>query len=167
MPGAPPGSVAVAADGSVAAFVPARRAVSWQLTDAAGTPVVRERYWITMQPGEVRVCGSCHGVNTKDQAQRAAPTNAPQAFRQLLAYWASELDTGGPAPAPVTLTVTRTGNGAGTVSSSPAGIACGTTCEKAMPAGELDTVPAPAPVTLTVTRTGNGAGPPVSSSDAQ
>ena len=142
IPGAPPGSVAVAADGSVAAFVPARRAVSWQLTDAAGTPVVRERYWITMQPGEVRVCGSCHGVNTKDQAQRAAPTNAPQAFRQLLAYWASELDTGGPAPAPVTLTVTRTGNGAGTVSSSPAGIACGTTCEKAMAANAVVTLAA-------------------------
>ncbi len=61
--GAPPGSVAIAPDGSVAAFVPARRALSWQLTDGAGVPVVRERLWLTMRPGEVRVCGSCHGVN--------------------------------------------------------------------------------------------------------
>jgi hypothetical protein len=42
-PGAPAGSVAVAADGSVAAFVPVRRALSWQLLDPTGTAVVRER----------------------------------------------------------------------------------------------------------------------------
>ena len=33
-----------------------------------GTPVVRERYWITAQPGEVRACDGCHGVNTTNQA---------------------------------------------------------------------------------------------------
>ena len=88
--GAPPASVAVAADGSVAAFVPARRAVSWQLTNPGGTPVVRERYWITMQPGEIRVCTSCHGINTRDQANQLAPTNQPEALRQLLAYWKVE-----------------------------------------------------------------------------
>jgi hypothetical protein len=85
--GAPPGSVAVAADGSVAAFVPARRALSWQLTSQSGTPVVRERYWVTMQPGEVRVCTSCHGINTRDQATHVAPVNEPEALRQLLADW--------------------------------------------------------------------------------
>jgi hypothetical protein len=63
-PTALPGSVKIAADGSIAAFVPARRALSWQTTDGAGTPVVRERYWLTFQPGEVRVCNSCHGVNS-------------------------------------------------------------------------------------------------------
>lgn len=87
VPGAPRASVAVASDGSFAAFVPARRALSWQLTDPAGTPVVRERYWVTMQPGEVRVCTSCHGINTHDQANHVAPTNEPEALRQLLAYW--------------------------------------------------------------------------------
>ncbi|HSY49920.1 MAG TPA: hypothetical protein VLC46_13985 [Thermoanaerobaculia bacterium] len=51
----PAGSVQIAADGSMAAIVPARRAMSWQLTDSTGTPVVRERYWLTFQPGEVRV----------------------------------------------------------------------------------------------------------------
>ena len=85
--GAPRASVAVAGDGSFAAFVPARRALSWQLTSQSGTPVVRERYWVTMQPGEVRVCTSCHGINTRDQANHVAPTNEPEALRQLLAYW--------------------------------------------------------------------------------
>jgi mono/diheme cytochrome c family protein len=77
----------IAADGSIAALVPARRAMSWQLTDGAGTPVVRERYWLTFQPGEVRVCAACHGVNTKDQLGDAAPQNAPEALRALLRTW--------------------------------------------------------------------------------
>src|SRR5205814_4122217 len=89
----PAGSVAVASDGSVAAFVPARRAMSWQLTDGAGTPVVRERYWLTFQPGEVRVCSACHGVNSHDQLGDAAPQNAPEALRALLRAW-----KGTPAP---------------------------------------------------------------------
>jgi hypothetical protein len=40
------------------------RPLSWQSADAAGAPVVRERNWITCQAGEMRVCASCHGVNT-------------------------------------------------------------------------------------------------------
>lgn len=80
-------SVVVAADGSVAAFVPANRAMTWQLLSPAGVPVVRERYWVTFQPGEVRVCTSCHGVNDLDQAHQPAPTNPPQALLQLLKYW--------------------------------------------------------------------------------
>jgi hypothetical protein len=91
--GAPRASVAVASDGSFAAFVPARRALTWQLTDPEGTPVVRERYWVTMQPGEVRVCTSCHGINTRDQANHVAPTNQPEALRQLLAYWKVTIPT--------------------------------------------------------------------------
>jgi hypothetical protein len=82
-----PGSVAIARDGSMAAFVPARRAMSWQMTDSAGVPVVRERLWVTFQPGEVRVCASCHGVNQKDQAGHAPPVNPPQAFQELLRLW--------------------------------------------------------------------------------
>jgi hypothetical protein len=83
----PAGSVAVASDGSVAAFVPARRALSWQLTDSAGTPVVRERYWVTFQPGEIRLCASCHGLNERDQAGNATPTNPPKALLELLGRW--------------------------------------------------------------------------------
>ena len=82
-------SVQIASDGSVAALVPARRAMSWQLTDGAGTPVVRERYWLTFQPGEVRVCNSCHGVNTHDQLGAPAPQSSPEALRALLRSWKS------------------------------------------------------------------------------
>jgi hypothetical protein len=86
-PGGPAGSVKIAADGSTAAFVPARRALAWQTTDAAGNPVVRERLWITFQPGEVRVCASCHGVNSKDQSGAPPPVNKPEALRDLLRFW--------------------------------------------------------------------------------
>ncbi len=86
-PTGPGGSVKISPDGSSAAFVPARRALAWQTTDAAGNPVVRERFWLTMQPGEVRVCASCHGTNTKDQAGAGAPTNKPEALRDLLRAW--------------------------------------------------------------------------------
>lgn len=80
-------SVLVAPDGSVAAFVPARRAMTWQTTDAGGTGVVRERMWITFQPGEIRVCSSCHGVNDKDQAGNAPAANVPQALTDLMTHW--------------------------------------------------------------------------------
>ncbi len=83
----PAGSVRIAADGSSAAFVPARRALTWQSTDRAGTAIVRERNWITFQAGEMRSCASCHGTNTANQAGLAAPLNKPQALRQLLSYW--------------------------------------------------------------------------------
>jgi hypothetical protein len=87
LPGAPQGSVEIAPDGSVAAFVPARRALTWQLTDPAGTGVVRERFWLTFQPGEMRSCASCHGVNRLDQAGNPPPTNPPQALRALVNWW--------------------------------------------------------------------------------
>ena len=80
-------SVKVAADGSIAALVPATRAMTWQTVDPAGAPVVRERYWLTFQPGEVRVCSSCHGVNTRDQLGQAAPAHSPEALRKLLREW--------------------------------------------------------------------------------
>ena len=83
----PIGSVKIAADGSTAAFVPASRALTWQVTDNAGTGIVRERVWVTMQPGEIRTCSGCHGENTKNQAGQAVPQNKPEALRQLLQYW--------------------------------------------------------------------------------
>jgi hypothetical protein len=82
-----PGAVNLEADGSMAAFVPAGRAMSWQLTDPTGVPVVRERYWLTFQPGEMRVCTSCHGLNELDQAGNTAPQNPPEALRTLLEFW--------------------------------------------------------------------------------
>lgn len=87
--GGPSGSTAIASDGSVAAFVPAQRALAWHSTAPNGTPVVRERYWISFAPGEIRACDGCHGVNQQNQASPGAPaaTNTPQALRQLLARW--------------------------------------------------------------------------------
>lgn len=90
-PGAPAGSVRLGPDGSSAALVPARRAVTWQLTDTNGAGVVRERYWLTFAAGEIRSCTSCHGINETDQAGRPAPTNTPLALISLLNYWKSNV----------------------------------------------------------------------------
>ncbi|UXI67832.1 hypothetical protein [Tahibacter amnicola] len=85
----PAGSVPIASDGSVALFVPAQRAMAWQSTAPNGTPVVRERYWINFQPGEIRACDGCHGVNQVNQATPGgtAAQNTALALRELLARW--------------------------------------------------------------------------------
>ncbi len=118
-PGGPPGSVRLGNDGSMAAFVPARRAVTWQMSDTAGTPVVRERYWLTFQPGEIRVCTSCHGLSSRDQAGSPQPVNPPEALRQAVRFYRDVLN---PASVPVAslfytvppcrLVDTRNGSGA-------------------------------------------------------
>lgn len=88
LPGAPPASVQLGLDGSMAAIVPARRALSWQLTTPSGDPVIRERYWVTFASGEIRSCANCHGINTTDTVLgQPAPTNPPQAFRDLVRWW--------------------------------------------------------------------------------
>jgi hydrazine synthase alpha subunit-like protein len=79
--------VPVATDGSQAAIVPARRAMSWQLIDTNGVGVVRERYWLTFASGEIRTCTSCHGINEETQANGPVPTNTPLALITLLNYW--------------------------------------------------------------------------------
>jgi hypothetical protein len=88
-PGSPAASVKLGNDGSLAALVPTERALTWHLTNGAGTPVVRERYWLTFQPGEIRVCTSCHGLNSLDQSNPGSgtPENAPEALRTLLQWW--------------------------------------------------------------------------------
>lgn len=83
----PAGSVVIASDGSSAAFVPANRALTWQITDPAGHAVVRERLWVTMQPGEIRTCTGCHGENSRNQAGQTASVAKPQALRNLLRHW--------------------------------------------------------------------------------
>jgi hypothetical protein len=126
--GAPAGSVKLGNDGSWAAVVPARRAVTWHLTDSTGGSVIKERYWVNFAPGEVRTCAVCHGVNTKDQANNlGVPTSQPAALSALLQFWkgnnppgsvqhssasASALKTAGNA----SLTVTRTGGSTGPAS---------------------------------------------------
>lgn len=93
--GGPEGSVAVAPDGSMAALVPARRALTWQLTAPDHTPVVRERYWLTFQPGEIRVCASCHGLNTEDQMGAGPPQQPPEALRTLVRFLLTPLFSDG------------------------------------------------------------------------
>jgi len=51
--------------------------MTWQLADTNGVGVVRERYWLTFAPGEIRTCASCHGINETSQANKPAPTNTP------------------------------------------------------------------------------------------
>lgn len=81
------GSAAIASDGSVAIFVPARRALSWQVDSPTGQAVVRERYWMGVQPGEIRACDGCHGVTPTDQSGQPVATNTPLALRDLLVWF--------------------------------------------------------------------------------
>ncbi len=86
--GAPPGSVELGTDGSMAALVPARRALTWQLAQNNGTASVRERYWLTFAAGEMRSCTNCHGINTVDTVLGLpAPTNPPEALRTLVRWY--------------------------------------------------------------------------------
>ncbi|CAN7262191.1 hypothetical protein LJR168_001183 [Pseudoxanthomonas sp. LjRoot168] len=91
--GGPSGSVRIATDGSTAAFVPASRALTWQSTDAAGVPIVRERVWVTLQAGEIRTCTGCHGENARNQAGAVPSTASPEALRQLLRHWKQQHST--------------------------------------------------------------------------
>ena len=84
------GATKLGLDGSQATFVPARRAMSHQTVGTNGNHVVRERYWITYQPGEIRTCAVCHGLNTQNQFGGPLPTNAPTALRDLLRNWKSQ-----------------------------------------------------------------------------
>ena len=86
-PGAPEGAVKIGSDGSIAAIVPAQRAMSWQSLTPAGDPVVRERYWINVQPGEIRACDGCHGINGDNQAGDPPAQNHALALRDLLVWW--------------------------------------------------------------------------------
>ncbi len=90
----PIGGTELMSDGSQATIVPANRAVTWQLTGTNGNDsVVKERYWVTFRPGEVRTCANCHGINAGDQLGRPAPTNAPLALQKLLQFWKTNFAT--------------------------------------------------------------------------
>ena len=80
----------IAPDGSIAALVPAGRALTWQLNCSGGDGVVRERNWISFPAGEVRTCTACHGLNTVSQTGDPEPVNEPDALRTLLTAWAAD-----------------------------------------------------------------------------
>ncbi len=85
------GKITLGLDGSVAAFVPAGRALSWQLLAPDGTPVVRERYWVSFAPGEIRSCSNCHGINKQDHLGEPKPSNTPEALIDLFTEWKNSL----------------------------------------------------------------------------
>lgn len=102
-PGGPQGTVRLGSDGSMAALIPAHRAITWQLVDSNAVSVVRERFWVTFQPGEIRTCASCHGSNTDAAVpKQIIPQNEPEALHTLLQYWKSIL----PPPPPGTFQYT-------------------------------------------------------------
>ena len=84
------GATLLGPDGSQATFVPARRAMTHQTIQTNGLQAVRERYWITYQPGEIRTCAVCHGLNTQNQVGGVLPTNSPAALRDLLRFWKTQ-----------------------------------------------------------------------------
>jgi len=105
-PGAPLGGTELMADGSQATIIPANRAVTWHLTGPNNNDsVVKERYWISFRPGEIRTCANCHGINAVDQLGRPAPANPPLALRKLLQLWRTN------APTSYTLTVDQGAGG--------------------------------------------------------
>lgn len=140
-PDGPPGSVRLGLDGSSAAFVPARRAMSWQLTDPNGEPVVRERNWVTFQPGEIRTCAACHGVNTAAHGNLGTPTNKPEALRDLLRFWKTLQPDDEPPPTPARFAVSTSGQTRAHLSWRAAGTETGFRIERATaPAGPFTAV---------------------------
>lgn len=95
------GATKLGSDGSMAAFVPAGRAMTWQLVNAQNSgwdrAVVRERNWLSFKPGEVRVCASCHGINVEDQAGDAEAVQTPKALVNLANKWKDVIRNGCPA----------------------------------------------------------------------
>lgn len=88
--GAPQGTVKLGTDGSMAAFVPAGRALTWQMMSPANEAVVRERVWVSFAPGEIRTCASCHGLNSQTKNGFPEPTNRPKALTDLLVKWKAD-----------------------------------------------------------------------------
>lgn len=87
-----PSIASVASDGSAVAVVPARRAISWQTVESTGKPVVRERYWVSFAPGEIRACDGCHGSNARNQMGEALLDANPEplALRDMLDWLADQ-----------------------------------------------------------------------------
>ena len=53
---------------------------------------MRERYWITTQPGEIRACDGCHGATPSNQAGEPMAQNMPLALRDLLLWFGTNGD---------------------------------------------------------------------------
>ena len=91
----PDGSITIESDGSVAAFVPAVRSLSWRTVTPEGTSVIEERQPLAFAPGEIMTCPGCHGINKESHDGSLNPTNKPESLRKLLTHWKN---TFGPNP---------------------------------------------------------------------
>ncbi len=91
----PDGSITIESDGSVAAFVPAVRSLSWQTVSPDGSSVIEERQPLAFAPGEIMTCPGCHGINKKSHDGSLNPTNKPESLRKLLSFWKNRF---GPNP---------------------------------------------------------------------
>jgi hypothetical protein len=62
------------------------------LTGPNKVSTVRERYWVTFQPGDIRVCASCHGTNDAAlNPKNPIPQNTPKALEALVGSWKSRV----------------------------------------------------------------------------
>ncbi len=110
-PSTPSGAATIENDGSVASYVPASRAMTWHLTDIHGKSIVKERYWVTMQKGEIRVCASCHGSNENATLPtQLVPQNKPEALRTLLRHWRDSVVNVAPTAPSLISPVNNAGN---------------------------------------------------------
>ncbi len=74
------GTAPIHADGSFAVVVPRDVPIQWELLDAGGEVLVRERFGTELKSGELRQCGGCHtphdgGTGNTTNLALAAPTN--------------------------------------------------------------------------------------------
>ena len=91
----PEGSIKIESDGSVAAFVPAVRSLSWRTVTPEGKSVIEERQPLAFAPGEIMTCPGCHGINKESHDGSLSPTNKPESLRKLMTYWKNRF---GPSP---------------------------------------------------------------------
>jgi hypothetical protein len=74
------GDVPVQPDGSFAAFVPANIPLIWQVLDAQGNLLVKERFFSEVARGELRQCSGCHSPHdgsfgSTTNSALSSPTN--------------------------------------------------------------------------------------------
>jgi hypothetical protein len=62
---------------------------------------------VSFQAGEIRVCASCHGINTASQTGDPPPANTPHALEALLAEWKAGPGVGGGGGCTSGVTVTN------------------------------------------------------------
>ncbi|MEM7352642.1 MAG: hypothetical protein AAF657_17720 [Acidobacteriota bacterium] len=74
------GTAPVASDDSFAVVVPADTPLTWELLDAGGNVIVRERFGTELRAGEIRQCAGCHAphdgsVGSTTNLALESPTN--------------------------------------------------------------------------------------------